>query len=45
MFVVISIHSFLVFSAVLPVIGEPTAAGVRTGSFRLPWHFLTSILA
>jgi hypothetical protein len=45
MFVVISIHSFLVFSAVLPVIGEPTAAGVRAGSFRLPWHFLTSILA
>jgi ParB-like chromosome segregation protein Spo0J len=44
-FDVISIHSFLVFSAVLPVIGEPTAAGVRTGSFRLPWHFLTSILA
>jgi hypothetical protein len=45
MFVVISIHSFLVFSAVLPVTNEPTAAGVRTGSFRLPWHFLTSILA
>jgi hypothetical protein len=45
MFVVIPVHSFLVFSAVLPVIGEPTAAGVRTGSFRLPWHFLTSILA
>jgi len=43
--VIVPIHSFLVFSAVLPVIGEPTAAGVRTGSFRLPWHFLTSILA
>jgi hypothetical protein len=28
MFVVISIHSFLVFSAVLPVIGEPTAARI-----------------
>jgi hypothetical protein len=27
-FVVISIHSFLVFSAVLPVIGEPTAARI-----------------
>jgi hypothetical protein len=43
--VVIPVHGFLMFSAVLPVIGEPTAAGVRTGSFRLPWHFLTSILA